>query len=145
MHVLGAVDVDGHGIAGVERSFDERLRRGDGDPLRLSIDIRVQLALRDAVQRAITEFNGIGGAGVLLDVNTGEVKELRDMTKAEKADPAWVELPAGLTVQQIEQLKGLPDGRQRRRALEALARRAARRGIRVDTKAAEAALARTRS
>ncbi len=58
-----------------------------------------------------------------MNVNTGEVKELRDMTKAEKADPAWVELPAGLTVQQIEQLKGLPDGRQRRRALEALARR----------------------
>ncbi len=72
-HIIGGVDVDGHGIAGVERSFDARLRDNPSEPLRLSFDIRVQLALRDGVQRAITEYNGIGGAGVVIDVNTGEV------------------------------------------------------------------------
>lgn len=72
VHLLGGVDVDGHGIAGVEKRFDARLRSG-AEPLRLSIDIRVQLAMRDAVSRAIADFNGIGGAGAVLDVHTGEV------------------------------------------------------------------------
>lgn len=72
-HIIGGVDVDGHGIAGVERFHDERLRTHANERLRLSLDIRVQLALRDAVQRGITEFNGIGGAGVVMDVQTGEV------------------------------------------------------------------------
>ncbi|WP_198373573.1 peptidoglycan D,D-transpeptidase FtsI family protein, partial [Roseomonas rosulenta] len=72
-HIIGGVDVDGHGIAGVERFHDERLRTQPNERLRLSLDIRVQLALRDAVQRGITEFNGIGGAGVVMDVQTGEV------------------------------------------------------------------------
>ncbi|WP_245216918.1 peptidoglycan D,D-transpeptidase FtsI family protein [Neoroseomonas nitratireducens] len=72
-HIIGGVDVDGIGIAGVERSFNDRLRDQPNARLRLSLDIRVQLALRDSVQRAITEFNGIGGAGVVMDVHTGEV------------------------------------------------------------------------
>lgn len=72
-HIIGGVDVDGNGIAGVERHFDERLRAQAHHQLRTSLDVRVQLALRDAVQRAITEFNGIGGAGVVMDVHTGEV------------------------------------------------------------------------
>ncbi|MCQ4163058.1 penicillin-binding protein 2, partial [Roseomonas sp. GC11] len=73
VHVLGNVDVDGNGVSGIERRFDERLRTERGEPLRLSLDVRVQLALRDAVNQAITDFNGIGGAGVVLDVNTAEV------------------------------------------------------------------------
>ncbi|MEO3472657.1 penicillin-binding protein 2 [Roseomonas sp. CAU 1739] len=72
-HIIGGVDVDGQGIAGVERHFNARLRDQPNERLRLSLDIRVQLALRDAVQRGITEYNGIGGAGVVIDVNTGEV------------------------------------------------------------------------
>ncbi len=73
VHVLGNVDVDGKGISGVERSFDERLRTQSNQPLRLSLDVRVQLALRDAVSQAISDFSGIGGAGVVMDINTAEV------------------------------------------------------------------------
>ncbi len=73
VHALGAVDVDGNGVAGVERYFDERLRLRAAETLRLSIDVRVQLALREALGRAIADFNGIGGAGVVMDVRTGEV------------------------------------------------------------------------
>jgi cell division protein FtsI (penicillin-binding protein 3) len=73
VHVLGNVDVDGKGLSGVERSFDERLRTQLDQPLKLSLDIRVQLALRDAVFDAIKDFNGIGGAGVVMDINTAEV------------------------------------------------------------------------
>lgn len=70
-HVLGATDVDGNGISGVERQFDERLRRDD-TPLELAIDVRVQSILRSELVAAMTEFKAIGAAGVVLDVHTGE-------------------------------------------------------------------------
>lgn len=71
-HVLGAVDVDGEGIAGVEKWYDERLRVST-TALRLSIDIRVQRELREALEFSIDRFSGIGGSAILMDVNTAEV------------------------------------------------------------------------
>ncbi|WP_052388639.1 peptidoglycan D,D-transpeptidase FtsI family protein [Belnapia moabensis] len=89
-HVLGQVDVDGRGIAGVERSFDERLRTERG-PLRLSVDVRVQVALREAVQKAISDYNGIGGAGVLMDVNTAEVLAMVSLPDYDASDPGGLQ------------------------------------------------------
>jgi cell division protein FtsI (penicillin-binding protein 3) len=86
-HILGGVDVDGNGIAGIERYFDERLRGRRSDEFRLSIDVRVQLALRDAVQRAMADFNGIGGTGILLDVQTGEVVGMVSLPDFDLSDP----------------------------------------------------------
>lgn len=71
-HVLGGVDIDEHGVAGVEKWFNKRLM-SDPSPLRLSIDVRVQAVVRDALQAAIEEFKAQGGAGVVMDANTGEV------------------------------------------------------------------------
>jgi cell division protein FtsI (penicillin-binding protein 3) len=70
--VLGGTDVDEHGVAGVERYFDQRLF-SDASPLRLSIDVRVQAVVRDELSKAIDFFQAIGGCGVVMDVNTGEV------------------------------------------------------------------------
>ena len=70
--VLGGVDVDGKGVAGVERFFDQRLRE-DSEPLRLSIDVRVQAAMRDELVQSMTEFHAIGACGIVMDVRTGEV------------------------------------------------------------------------
>lgn len=87
-HVLGGVDVDGNGIAGVERRFNDRLRTERGEDLRLSLDVRVQLALREAVLHAMGEFNGIGGAGILMDVATGEVLAMVSLPDFDLAEPA---------------------------------------------------------
>lgn len=73
VHVIGGTDVDGHGIAGVERFFDQRLREDPADALRLSIDVRVQHVLREALAASIARFDAIGGAGVVMDVRSGEV------------------------------------------------------------------------
>jgi cell division protein FtsI (penicillin-binding protein 3) len=70
--VLGGVDVDGHGVAGVERFFDRRLH-DDPTPLRLSIDVRVQDVVRDELSKAMEEFQAIGACGIVMDVRTGEV------------------------------------------------------------------------
>ncbi len=100
-HILGSVDVDGRGTAGVERSFDERLRT-DRITLRLSIDVRVQVALREAVQKAIDDFRGVGGAGVILDITTSEVMAMVSLPDYDISDPTslqrqrnHVPIPAG--------------------------------------------------
>ncbi|MCC7015806.1 MAG: penicillin-binding protein 2 [Rhodospirillales bacterium] len=71
-HVLGLTDVDGRGIAGVERTFDARLADGDG-PIALSLDVRIQDVLREELDRQMKEFRAIGAAGVVLDARTFEV------------------------------------------------------------------------
>jgi cell division protein FtsI (penicillin-binding protein 3) len=70
--VLGGVDVDQSGFAGVEKYFDQRLRTNT-DPLRLSIDLQVQAAVREELQTAMDTFEAIGGCGIVMDVHTGEV------------------------------------------------------------------------
>ena len=71
-HILGYVDIDHRGLAGVEKSFDASLR-DNAAPLRLTIDSRVQYILRAELSQAMTEFRAIGAAGIVLDVRNGEV------------------------------------------------------------------------
>jgi len=74
-HVIGYTDIDGHGVAGMERAFDKRLSdpQTRGEPLTLSIDSRVQQALEHELLDAMTHFSAIGAAGVVMDIRTGEV------------------------------------------------------------------------
>jgi cell division protein FtsI (penicillin-binding protein 3) len=74
-HVLGYTDIDGHGVAGMERAFDQYLSdpATRGEPLTLSIDSRVQQALEHELLDAMNKFSAIGAAGVVMDVHTGEV------------------------------------------------------------------------
>ncbi len=77
-HLVGFVDADGRGLMGVERAFDDRLRRpaGGGGALRLALDLRVQQALRDELRRAMAHFSALGAAGVVMDVDSGELLAL---------------------------------------------------------------------
>jgi cell division protein FtsI (penicillin-binding protein 3) len=74
-HVVGFTDIDNRGLAGIEQSFDDVLR-DSRRPVRLSIDVRLQHILREELGRAIADFTGIGGAGAVLDVQTGELMAL---------------------------------------------------------------------
>ncbi|MBN9506554.1 MAG: penicillin-binding protein 2 [Altererythrobacter sp.] len=80
-HVLGYVDEDGKGHVGMEAALDERLtnpaRRGE--PVALSIDARVQGALEDELRRGMLLVNAVGAAGIVLDVDTGEVLALASL------------------------------------------------------------------
>ena len=71
-HVVGMTDVDGKGLSGVEGYFDDQLRDWR-KPLKLSLDVRVQSIVKSELESAIDKFSAIGGAGIVLDVNTGEV------------------------------------------------------------------------
>jgi len=71
-HVVGFTDIDTNGLAGIEKSFDDVLR-GASEPLRLSLDLRVQHILARELSAAMTEFQAIGAAGLVMDARSGEV------------------------------------------------------------------------
>ena len=74
-HVIGYTDIDGHGVAGMERSFDDYLSDAAtrSEPLVLSIDSRLQQALEHELLDAMTTFSALGAAGIVMDIHTGEV------------------------------------------------------------------------
>lgn len=86
-HVLGGVDIDNRGIAGIEHYID---RSGDivGEPLALSLDLRVQHALQTELQTAMEEFSAIGASGIVMDVATGEVIALASLPDFDANNPA---------------------------------------------------------
>jgi cell division protein FtsI (penicillin-binding protein 3) len=83
--VIGGADVDEHGVAGVEKHFDQRLF-SDASPLRLSIDVRVQAVVRDELSKAIDFFQAIGGCGIVMDVSTGEVLAMVSLPDYDTSD-----------------------------------------------------------
>ncbi len=82
-HVLGHVNIDNQGIAGIEKWLDgqglaalhlaglatDRLQT----PVQLAVDLRVQHALRDELVAARAKFHTIAAAGLVLNVRTGEI------------------------------------------------------------------------
>lgn len=74
-HIVGGTDIDNIGIAGIEKVFDETLRNSR-EKLVLSIDSKIQHAVRDEMIKSISEFKAIGGAAVVMDIKTGEILSL---------------------------------------------------------------------
>lgn len=71
-HMVGYCNIDGDGLAGVERSFNHLLKTSK-EPLKLTLDVRLQHIIRRELQKAIKDFTATAGAGIIMDVNTGEV------------------------------------------------------------------------
>ncbi|HLB07106.1 MAG TPA: penicillin-binding protein 2, partial [Alphaproteobacteria bacterium] len=95
-HALGYTGIDNHGLAGLERALDERLaapERGERpEPLVLSLDLRVQHALREELVRSVETFRALGAAGLVLDVDTGEILALVSLPDF---DPNLPDAPTG--------------------------------------------------
>lgn len=74
-HSVGFTDRDGQGLAGIESYFGKQLTSSDTS-IQLSLDTRVQHIAREALQKAITHFQAIGGAAAVMDSRTGELLAL---------------------------------------------------------------------
>ena len=75
-HLIGFVDHGGvsKGQAGVERALDQAIRdNAGGAPVALSIDLRIQSALQDEVQKTASSFQADGAIGIVTNVHTGEI------------------------------------------------------------------------
>ncbi len=70
-HLLGGVNKDGKGIAGIEYHQDTLLASGEN--LTLSIDLNIQAIVREEINSQIDLFEAIGGAGIVQDIETGEI------------------------------------------------------------------------
>jgi cell division protein FtsI (penicillin-binding protein 3) len=97
-HILGAVDIDNRGIAGIEHYLDK-----NGDlallhqlglahdtalkPVRLSIDMRVQHVLHSELRDALTRYQAVAAAGSIIDVQTGELLALASLPDFDPNDP----------------------------------------------------------
>jgi cell division protein FtsI (penicillin-binding protein 3) len=85
-HIIGHVNVDNQGIAGIEKWLDTHgladLHRAglatdrEQEPVQLSVDLRVQHALRDELIAARDKFKADASAGIVLDVRSGEIVSL---------------------------------------------------------------------
>jgi cell division protein FtsI (penicillin-binding protein 3) len=97
-HILGATNLDHVGIAGIEKYIDSQ---GVGDlagagfardatdlkPVQLSIDLRVQHAMRDELVKGMEFFRAKAAASLLLDVQTGEVVSLVSLPDFDPNNP----------------------------------------------------------
>ncbi|HEY8574813.1 MAG TPA: penicillin-binding protein 2 [Devosia sp.] len=82
-HILGSTNIDNQGIAGIERHMDSEavallqdlgLARGNAlAPVELSVDMRVQHVMHEQLLDAMTRYQAIAAAGVMMDVRTGEI------------------------------------------------------------------------
>ena len=96
-HILGTTNIDSQGIAGIEKTLDDgglALLQDVGiardqplEPVKLSIDLRVQFALREQLADALVRYQAIAAAGVLLDIRTGEVLALSSLPDFDPNDP----------------------------------------------------------
>lgn len=88
-HALGYVDIDNHGLAGVERGLDRVISdpRRIEEPVVLSLDVRAQHALQDELARAMESFQAIAASGVVMNVNTGEIVALVSLPDYDPNDP----------------------------------------------------------
>ncbi len=96
-HLVGVTGIDGHGLEGVERSYDEWLTgaagkktirkdrygrvveniawqdKQEGKSLQLTIDQRLQAIAYRAIKQAVADHRATSGSVVMLDVKTGAV------------------------------------------------------------------------
>lgn len=75
-HILGMVGDEGKGLSGIEQAFDAQLStsREQGEPpVALSLDLRVQSIMHEKLQEAMEKFSAVGAAGVVMDIESGEL------------------------------------------------------------------------
>ncbi len=72
-HVVGYVDIDRNGIAGLEKQYNKYLKYSSGKPLKLTLDIRLQSILRQQLLKGMQKYNAKSIIGIVSEVKTGNI------------------------------------------------------------------------
>jgi cell division protein FtsI (penicillin-binding protein 3) len=104
-HLVGYVNIDNRGVAGMERYIDSQ---GLADlaavgmtsdqplePVKLSIDLRVQAIVQQVVAESIGKYSSIGAGAVVIDVHTGEILGMASAPDFDPNDPNGVDAEKG--------------------------------------------------
>ncbi|MDF1609575.1 penicillin-binding protein 2 [Hoeflea sp. YIM 152468] len=96
-HVIGHVNIDNKGIAGMEKFVDGQglgalaaaglTINEDLEPVRLSLDLRVQHVVRDELAAAMDRYKAIAAAAVVLNIHTGEVVGMSSLPDYDPNNP----------------------------------------------------------
>ena len=104
-HVIGYVNMDNVGIAGMEKYLDEQSLTDPHvpgfvvdpeslKPVRLSLDLRLTHALRDELAAGMDHWRAKAAAGMIIDVNTGEVLALESLPDFDPSNPLEAQDPS---------------------------------------------------
>lgn len=97
-HIVGYVNIDNRGVAGMERYIDTQgladlasvgmTSSQPLEPVKLSIDLRVQSIVHDVVVESLKKYQSIAGGAVVIDVHTGEILGMASAPDFDPNDPA---------------------------------------------------------
>jgi len=97
-HIVGHVNIDNVGIAGLEKYIDDRglaqlremgfARNTNLEPVTLSLDLRVQHFVRDELIKAMQRYRAIAAGAVIMDVHTGEILAMVSLPDYDPNRPA---------------------------------------------------------
>ncbi|MDB5485590.1 MAG: Peptidoglycan glycosyltransferase, partial [Tardiphaga sp.] len=102
-HVIGLVNIDNQGIAGIEKWLDtngladlhragfasDRLQK----PIELAVDLRVEHALRDELLKAKEKYKAKAASGLISNVKTGEIVAMVSLPDFDPNNPRVVHDP----------------------------------------------------
>ena len=70
-HIIGHTNKSLNGVNGIEKTFNQKL--SSGQDITLSIDIRIQHAIREELLKDLLVFNAKTATAILADLNTNEI------------------------------------------------------------------------
>ena len=70
-HFVGHTNNSLKGINGIEKTYDEKL--SSGEDITLSMDLRIQHAIREELLKDSSTFNSKTATAILADLNTNEI------------------------------------------------------------------------
>ena len=74
-HIIGQIDDDNNGIAGLEKSYNETLRKSKKS-IKLTVDKDIQFLIRRELIKYQEIFRSKGSAAILMNVNNGNILSL---------------------------------------------------------------------